>query len=424
MLNNKHMINEPEYVSIMDKDHNKLVVIMVGLPARGKSYISNKIRRYFTWIGYNAKMFNVGNYRRKFFKNSFNDHKFFDSRNEDTRNLREKLAISVLDELIEWTLNTSGRTISIFDATNTTKLRRKALVDKLEKKCINYLFLESICKKKDVIEKNLQMKLQNDDYKNMDVEKAIDDFRKRLQHYEKIYETIDEEECVSYMKIIDVQRSFNISKIDTHLKFEVCNFVMNININSGKFYVSRHGQSVDNVNKTIGGNSRLTVNGRGYSTKLFTHIHNCGDDIDVVFTSTLKRTIETSKPFLKKYKVINKKLLDEIDAGICDGMSYKEIKLIYPDISKKREEDKLNFRYPYGESYRDIIDRIKHFILELERTDDTVLIITHTAVLRCILGYFVDEKLEDIPYMDVPLHKLFKLTPDKNKYKVTGVQLK
>ena len=26
MLNNKHMINEPEYVSIMDKDHNKLVV--------------------------------------------------------------------------------------------------------------------------------------------------------------------------------------------------------------------------------------------------------------------------------------------------------------------------------------------------------------------------------------------------------------
>ena len=48
------------------------------------------------------------------------------------------------------------------------------------------------------------------------------------------------------------------------------------------------------------------------ATKLFTHIHNCGDDIDVVFTSTLKRTIETSKPFLKKYKVINKKLLDEI----------------------------------------------------------------------------------------------------------------
>ena len=52
-------------------------------------------------------------------------------------NLREKLAISVLDELIEWTLNTSGRTISIFDATNTIKLRRKALVDKLEKRLLD-----------------------------------------------------------------------------------------------------------------------------------------------------------------------------------------------------------------------------------------------------------------------------------------------
>jgi len=415
---------ESEYVSIMDKDHNKLVVIMVGLPARGKSYISNKIRRYFTWTGYNTKMFNVGNYRRKFFKNSFNDHKFFDSRNDEPRKLREKLAMIVLDELIEWTSNTSGRTISIFDATNTTKVRRKALVDKLEEKCINYLFLESICTKKDIIEKNLQMKLHNDDYKNMDVKSALDDFRKRLQHYEKIYETIDEEECVSYMKIIDVQRSFNISKIDTHLKFEVCNFVMNININSGKIYLSRHGQSVDNVKETIGGNSKLTSNGRQYSTKLFTHIHNCGDNIDIIFTSTLKRTIETSKPFLKKYKVISKKLLDEVDAGICDGMTYKEIELIYPDITNKRKQDKLNFRYPYGESYRDIIDRIKHFILELERTDDTVLIITHTAVLRCILGYFIDENSENIPYMDVPLHKLFKLTPNRNKYKVDSILLK
>lgn len=416
-------MSESEYVSIMDKDHNKLVIIMVGLPARGKSYISNKIRRYFNWIGYNAKMFNVGNYRRKFFKNCFNDHKFFDSRDSQSNKIREELAITVLNELIEWTLNSSGRTISIFDATNTTKERRKNLVNHLEENGLNYLFLESICKNKFIIEKNLQMKLHNDDYKNIDIKIALDDFRKRLQHYEKVYETIGNDEFVSYMKIIDVQRSFNISKIDTHLKFEVCNFVMNININSGKFYVSRHGQSVDNVKKSIGGNSRLTEKGRRYSTKLFTHIHNCGDNIDIIFTSTLKRTIETGKPFLKKYEVVNKKLLDEIDAGICDGMTYDQIELIYPNIHKERKKDKLNFRYPYGESYRDIINRIKHFILELERTDDTVLIITHTAVLRCILGYFMDESLEKIPFIDVPLHKLFKLSSDKNKYELTTIQL-
>ena len=41
-----------------------LAIIMVGLPARGKTYISRKIARYLTWLGSKAKIFNVGNYRR------------------------------------------------------------------------------------------------------------------------------------------------------------------------------------------------------------------------------------------------------------------------------------------------------------------------------------------------------------------------
>ena len=31
--------------------------------------------------------------------------------------------------------------------------------------------------------------------------------------------------------------------------------------------------------------------------------------------------------------------------------------------------------------------------------------------MRCILGYFLDKLPEDIPYLQVPLHTIFKLTP-------------
>ena len=31
--------------------------------------------------------------------------------------------------------------------------------------------------------------------------------------------------------------------------------------------------------------------------------------------------------------------------------------------------------------------------------------------MRCIMGYFLDKLPEDIPYIDVPLHTIFKLTP-------------
>lgn len=44
---------------------SKLVIVMVGLPARGKSYITKKLVRYLTWQQHNAEIFNVGNRRRK-----------------------------------------------------------------------------------------------------------------------------------------------------------------------------------------------------------------------------------------------------------------------------------------------------------------------------------------------------------------------
>lgn len=42
----------------------KLVIVMVGLPARGKSYITKKLARYLNWLQLNTKIFNVGERRR------------------------------------------------------------------------------------------------------------------------------------------------------------------------------------------------------------------------------------------------------------------------------------------------------------------------------------------------------------------------
>jgi adenylylsulfate kinase-like enzyme len=42
----------------------KLVVVLVGLPARGKSYISHRLVNYLNWVGIRCKLFNVGAARR------------------------------------------------------------------------------------------------------------------------------------------------------------------------------------------------------------------------------------------------------------------------------------------------------------------------------------------------------------------------
>ena len=44
---------------------SKLVIVMVGLPARGKSYVTKKIARYLNWMQHDTRIFNVGNRRRE-----------------------------------------------------------------------------------------------------------------------------------------------------------------------------------------------------------------------------------------------------------------------------------------------------------------------------------------------------------------------
>lgn len=47
-------------------DHaGKLAIIVVGLPARNKSFIAQSLLRYLTWIGVHAKIFNLAEYRRR-----------------------------------------------------------------------------------------------------------------------------------------------------------------------------------------------------------------------------------------------------------------------------------------------------------------------------------------------------------------------
>lgn len=91
-------------------------------------------------------------------------------------------------------------------------------------------------------------------------------------------------------------------------------------------------------------------------------------------------------------------------------MTYQEIADQYPEDFAARDEDKYNYRYRGGESYRDVVIRLEPIIMELERSED-ILIISHQAVIRCIYAYFTEKSQDDSPWVPVPLHTLIKLTP-------------
>lgn len=43
----------------------KILIVLVGLPARGKTHISRALERYLRWNGVTTEVFSLGDYRRK-----------------------------------------------------------------------------------------------------------------------------------------------------------------------------------------------------------------------------------------------------------------------------------------------------------------------------------------------------------------------
>ena len=74
---------------------------MVGLPARGKTFVSHKICSYLNWLGYDAKTFNVGEYRRKSIGPDMS-HDFFSSENPSGQEARRLSALLAMNDLISW----------------------------------------------------------------------------------------------------------------------------------------------------------------------------------------------------------------------------------------------------------------------------------------------------------------------------------
>ncbi len=86
--------------------------------------------------------------------------------------------------------------------------------------------------------------------------------------------------------------------------------------------------------------------------------------------------------------------------GICEELTYEEISERFPDDFKARDEAKFTYRYPRGESYEDLVARLEPVIMELERQEN-VLVVSHQAVLRCLLAYFLDKTAGKIVFQNV-----------------------
>ncbi|XP_047554055.1 6-phosphofructo-2-kinase/fructose-2,6-bisphosphatase 1 [Lutra lutra] len=314
------------------------MVIMVGLPARGKTYISTKLTRYLNWIGTPTKVFNLGQYRREAV--SYKNYEFFLPDNMEALHIRKQCALAALKDVHDYLSHEEGH-VAVFDATNTTRERRSLILQFAKEHGYKVFFIESICNDPGIIAENIrQVKLGSPDYIDCDREKVLEDFLKRLECYEVNYQPLDDEldSHLSYIKIFDVGTRYMVNRVQDHIQSRTVYYLMNIHVTPRSIYLCRHGESELNLRGRIGGDSGLSARGK---------------------------------------------------QGVCEEMTYEEIQEHYPEEFALRDQDKYRYRYPKGESYEDLVQRLEPVIMELERQEN-VLVICHQAVMRCLLAYFLD----------------------------------
>jgi broad specificity phosphatase PhoE len=292
---------------------------------------------------------------------------------------------------------------------------------------MNYklLWIESICTLSEVIEKNiLKTKVTSPDYINWkNTEEAAEDFRNRIKEYEKVYESLSKErdgEDMSFIQIINQGSEIVLRNVRGYLESKILSYLINLHTGDRPIYFSRHGESEYNKHGLIGGDSDLSEDGHKYAELLLEYFRNESRNFlefpeqPTVYTSTMRRAIQTAEPlnFFTSNGIIIMKCLDEISSGLRDGYSYEQIKEQFPLEYDERNKNKLHYRYPRGESYMDVIQRIEPMIYEIERRRGPVIVIGHQGMLRCLYGYFACLPIEQIPTLDIPLNTVIKFIPE------------
>ncbi|KEG06820.1 putative 6-phosphofructo-2-kinase/fructose-2,6-biphosphatase [Trypanosoma grayi] len=266
--------------------------------------------------------------------------------------------------------------------------------------------------------------------------------------------TVKKRRMKRYVKLVN-SLEIEVHGVTGFTASRIVSYVMNLTQMKVQhpIYFTRHGESLYNLDDRIGGDPSLTAAGtkgaiellgflaslkENYTTKAQTSrqketldgVSNAkgesrkSDDknqtdsdrqaVVEIWTSQLRRAIQTVEPSetLLGIKTLRWSSLNEIHAGVCEDLTYAEVRDKYPLIDQFRRSNKYTFRYPEGESYQDLVMRLEPVIMELENADRVVVVVAHQAVLRALLAYYGSTSAESCVRLAVPHRTVWRCQYD------------
>ncbi len=170
-----------------------------------------------------------------------------------------------------------------------------------------------------------------------------------------------------------------------------------------KILFIRHGQTEYNLKRRWSGSTDIDVceNGINLLKQRINLFDKYRDNIQKLYSSPMKRCIQTSNIYFPKKSIIKIEELRERDFGDWEGKSYEEVHSTKEfEIFAKSE---WHSNTPNGEDYNYFFDRIKTGYKKIvddmiENKLECVALVSHGGVTMGILSLFEKQKLKMYDY--------------------------
>lgn len=401
-----------------------ICIIMVGLPGTGKTNMSISLCRYLRWLGVRAKLFHLGDYRRKNTDlNKDNDlsfeklaERYYFSPNPDdvdTKILKLKIKNELISDMMKFFEESNGQ-IAIYDAINGISKDRVNLYNYFKARNVRCLFIESIVDDEKLLENNIKDAINSPDYKSWNNQDAINHFQLRRKLSLESYETLDTKKTnLPFIQTYNFGKNILINQLKhDFLTTKIIYYLLNTKIKSHSIYFSRCS-----LNKlSFKADPPITESAKDYIYKVFNTLKLQFPENEIskslsVWTSTRLRTMQSSQIFKDCGCVVkHRPELTQLNPGAAEGLTREEIKKKFPEEYEKHKADPYHHRYPRAESYHDLALKIEPLILELEKLSHDVLIIADETIIRIFYGYLMASNANEIPSIKFPQNEIIKIT--------------
>ena len=166
-----------------------------------------------------------------------------------------------------------------------------------------------------------------------------------------------------------------------------------------KIILIRHGQSefnkISKYNRIYSGQYDCELSEDGKKAAINLKDNNYIKQIKQLYSSDLKRALETAKLSTGRTDIIIDKRLRERSLGDFNGKYAIDLKKKYPDYFDEGKFKNFNndfiFKATNGENNTEVIERAKDFIKNIDLTsNNTIGIFSHGRFLSCFIGLLMN----------------------------------